>query len=134
MSVIFFFNLVFLTQPDNRTVVHGSEVEFSCVARDSDSINYIVNGTTADSRSVIDKGFIQLGTEDINPTTSRRNLTATALTQYNNTEIQCVAIDIGNPEQLFSHIGTLLVQGKLLLRPISLTNVIYFYRSIIISW
>ena len=95
-------------------------MEFSCVARDSDSINYIVNGTLADSQSVIDKGFIQLGTEDIDPTTRRRNLTATALTQYNNTKIQCVAIEFGNPEQPMSDNGTLLVQGKLLLRPVSL--------------
>ena len=95
-------------------------MEFSCVARDSNSIHYIVNGTTADNQSIIDKGFIQLGTEDIDSTTRRRSLTATALTQYNNTEIQCVAIEFGNPEQPISHIGILLVQGKLLFRPISL--------------
>ena len=89
-------------------------MEFSCVAKDSDSINYIVNGTHADDQSIIDKGFIQLGSENIDPTTRRRNLTATALTQYNNTEIQCAAFDIGNAKQLISDIGILLVQGKLL--------------------
>ena len=77
-----------------------------------------MNGTHADNQSDIDKGFIQLGSENIDPTTKRRNLTATALTHYNNTKIQCAAFDIGKPEQQLS--GILLVQGKLLLRPISL--------------
>ena len=95
-------------------------MEFSCVAVDSDLLSFFVNGTTANEQSVIDKGFIPLGIEDIDPTTTRRNLTATALTQYNNTEIQCVAIDIGNLVQRISDIGILLVQGKLLLRLISL--------------
>ena len=76
-----------------------------------------MNGTHADDQSIIDK---QLGTDNIDPTTRRRNLTATALTQYNNTEIQCAAFDIGNAKQLISDIGILLVQGKLLLRLISL--------------
>ena len=78
-----------------------------------------MNGTAAGDQSVIDKGFIQLGTEDIDATTRRINLTATALTQYNNTEIQCAAFEIGN-QVLFSDIGILLVQGKLSLRPIFL--------------
>ena len=33
--------------------------------------------------------FIQLWIENIDDTTQQTNLTATALTQYNNTEIQC---------------------------------------------
>ena len=95
-------------------------MEFSCVAVDSVLLFFLVDGISATEQSVIDKGFIQLGTEDIDATTRRTNLTATALTQYNNTEIQCVAFEIGNPEQPISDIGILLVQGKLLLRPISL--------------
>ena len=109
-----------MTHPNNITVVHGTEVEFSCVAVEADILSFFVDGIAATEQSIIDKGFIQLGTEDIDPTTRRRNLTVTALTQYNNTEIQCFAIDIGNPEQLFSGIGILLVQGRLLLRLISL--------------
>ena len=110
----------FLTHPDNITVLHGTEVEFSCVAVEADLLSFFVDSFAASEQSVVDKGFIQLGTEDIDPTTRRRNLTATALTQYNNTEIQCVAFEIGNSEQPRSYIGILLVQGKLLLRPISL--------------
>ena len=75
-----------------------------------------MNGTDASDQSVTNEGFIQLGIEDIDPTTSRRNLTATALTQYNNTEIQCVAVKFGNLEHPISDTGILLVQGKLLLR------------------
>ena len=105
------------------TVVNGTEVEFSCiVAKGSDSILflYIVNDTYANEQIIIDKGFIELGIVNTNSTTKVRNLTATALTQYNNTEIQCKAIVIGKPVELSSDIGILLVQGKLLLRPISL--------------
>ena len=110
----------FLTHPDNITVVHGTEVEFSCVAINLDILSFLVDGIAATERSVIDKGFIELVTEDIDPTTRRRNLTATALTQYNNTKIQCVIFDIGNAEQQLSDNGTLFVQGKLLLRLVSL--------------
>ena len=88
-------------------------MEFSCVAVDTFLLSFVVNDTAANDQSVIDEGFIELGTEVIDSTT-RSNLTATALTQYNNTEIQCVAIAIGNL-LLFSDIGILLVQGKLLI-------------------
>ena len=89
-------------------------MEFSCVVVDSDFLSFIVNDTAASEQSVINEGFIQLGIEDINLTIKRRNLTATALTQYNNTEIKCLALKFGNPENPISDIGILLVQGKLL--------------------
>ena len=97
-------------------------MEFSCVAVEADILLFFVDGISATEQSVTDKGFIQLGTEDIDSTTRRTNLTATALTQYNNTKIQCLAIEfnIDNPKQLFSNNDTLLVQGKLLLRLVSL--------------
>ena len=38
-----------------------------------------VNGTSASEPSVVAEGFIQLGLEDIDHTTQRRNLTATAI-------------------------------------------------------
>ena len=114
---IFIIITEFLTHPDNITVVHGTEVEFSCVAVDSDLLSFFVNGKAASDQSVIDIGFIELGTEDIDSTATRRNLTLNASTQYNNTEIQCAAFEIGNETQELSDIGILLVQGKLLLRP-----------------
>ena len=96
------------------TVVNGTEVEFSCIVNTNDSILflYTVNDTYANEQRIIDKGFIELGITNINPTTKMRNLTATALTQYNNTEIKCVAFVIGKPLQVFSDIGLLLVKGK----------------------
>ena len=50
----------------------------------------------ASQGSIVAKGFIQLWIENIDDTTQRTNLTATALTQYNNTEIQCRTIVIGS--------------------------------------
>ena len=88
-------------------------MEFSCVAV-TDYIIYRVNDTLASEPSIIDEGFTLVEIEDIDPTTRRRNLTATALAKYNNTEIQCVATDFVNPA-LNSSTGILLVQGKLLL-------------------
>ena len=73
-----------------------------------------MDGISASEQSAIDKGFMQLGTEDIDTTTARRNLTVTVLTQYNNTEIQCLATDFVN-QGLLGDTGILLVQGKLLL-------------------
>ena len=99
-----------MTHPENITALDGTEVEFSCVAV-TDFIIYRVNNTLASELSIIDQGFTLVEIEDINPTTRRRNLTATALTQYNNTEIQCVATDFVNPA-LNSDTGILLVQGK----------------------
>ena len=75
-----------------------------------------MDGISASEQSAIDKGFMQLGTENIDTTTARRNLTVTVLTQYNNTdhEIQCLATDFVN-QGLLGGTGILLVQGKLLL-------------------
>ena len=68
----------------------NSEVEFTCVAVATEII-FFVNGTTASESIIEDKGFTELDPDEVNDTTLRRSLTATALTQYNNTEIQCVA-------------------------------------------
>ena len=94
-------------------------MEFSCVVEDSKLLLFVVNDTFADKQSVIDKGFIQHAIpEDSWPSTRIRNLTATASTKYNNTEIKCFATNFVN--ELNSSTGILLVQGKLLLRLISL--------------
>ena len=103
-----------MTHPDNKTILNGTDVELSCVAIEADLLSFFVNGTAANHQSVTNKGFIELGIEDIDSTTTRRNLTATVSTPHNKTEIQCGAFEIGKAEQqLFSHIGILLVQGKL---------------------
>ena len=58
------------------------------------------------------------------PTTKRINLTATALTQYNNTEIQCRAVVYGSTSQVLSDYATLLVQGKAIINKLSVNNVL----------
>ena len=68
-----------------------------------------VNGTSASEQSDIDKSFIQLWIENIDDTTQIINLTATALTQYNNTEVQCRAVVYGSASQVLSDYATLLV-------------------------
>ena len=79
------FIAVFVDHPDSINAVDGTEVQFSCIAINASLVLFEVNGTSASEQSVIDKGFIELGIENIDPTTKRINLTATALTQYNNT-------------------------------------------------
>ena len=88
-------------------------MKFGCVAVEADVLAFFVNDTAASEQIVIDKGFIELGAEVID-CRIERNLTATALTEYNNTEIQCLAIDVEQQLHVFSDNGTLLVQGKLL--------------------
>ena len=87
-------------------------MEFNCIAVKANLIVFFVNDTSASEQSVGDKGFIQQLIEDLNATTRRRNLTATALTEFNNTEIQCVAIDNNQPSMpMYSDIAVLLIQG-----------------------
>ena len=107
--------VVFLSHPHTVTVVDGTKVEFSCIVSTDDSILllYIVNDTYANKQTIIDKGFIQLGIVNYDSTTQIRNLTATALSQYNNTEIKCVVFVIGKTQKLFSDMGQLVVKGKL---------------------
>ena len=102
-----------MQHPESKAAINGERVDWQCKVKGSDEIQFLVNKTFASDRSVDDKGFVQTVLEDVNSTTQQINLTATALTQYNNTEIQCVAL-IGNTKALFSNIGKLLVQGKLL--------------------
>ena len=91
----------------------NSEVEFSCVAI-ANEIIFFINETSASDSIVTNKGFIQLPGDDVNDTTLRRNLTATALTQYNNTEIQCVALIVVSATEIksiVSDVAILKVQG-----------------------
>ena len=115
-----------MQHPESIVGINGEIVVWQCKAKRSDEIQFLVNNTFASEKSVNDKGFVQTVLEDVNNTTQRINLTATALTQYNNTEIQCAAFIIsGNATVLLSNIGNLLVQGKsLYINLFSYTNVI----------
>ena len=78
-------------------------------------MDWLVNKTNADEQTVVDKGFIQGAVIDINETTRERILTATALTQYNNTNIICrasITVNIVDVEAVISDPAILLVQGN----------------------
>ena len=91
----------------------NSEVEFSCVAIATEII-FFVNGTSASDSIIEDKGFTQLSADRVNDTTLRRSLTATALTQYNNTEVYCLAlivVSLTETPSIGSDVAILRVQG-----------------------
>ena len=66
----------------------GTTVQFSCVVV-AEEIAYFVNNSATNEQNIIDAGFTESGVEFLNATTLRLNLTATALSQYNNTEVYC---------------------------------------------
>ena len=106
--MIHFFHLVFLVDPVSITAVDGSTVEFTCTAINTDTIVYRVNDSSATSQDVISKGFTQLGSEEVGSLTTRRNLTVTVSSLYNNTEIFCRAVGSPNTD---SAVAILTVQG-----------------------
>ena len=116
-----YFHLVFLVNPVSVAAVDGSTVEFTCTANNTDTITYRVNDTSATLQSVISKGFIQLGSEEMGSLTTRRNLTVTVSSLYNNTEIFCRAI--GSTMNTDSEIAILIVQGVEVLISISYMHV-----------
>ena len=99
-----------LVPPKSVNVIDGDSVVFQCRAI-ADDVVFFVNGTLAAEQVVIDKGFKESTITDINGTTRERTLTATALTQYNNTNIICRAVIV---ENLIS-VGTVLSDPAILL-------------------
>ena len=83
--------IVFLVNPVSVAAVDGTKVEFTCTANNTDTITYRVNDTSAASKSVISKGFTELGAEEVGSLTTRSNLTVTVSSLNNNTEIFCRA-------------------------------------------
>ena len=119
----------------------GTTVQFSCVAV-AEEINYFVNNTATNEQNIIDAGFTESGVDILNDTTRRLNLTATALSQYNNTEVLCRGLNTVGLMTFptFSEVAVLLVQGKLITTYSPLYIIIgiiiimiVFLRSIIIS-
>ena len=68
-----------------------------------------MNDTSASLGSVTNKGFTQLHSEEVSSHTTRRNLTVTVSSLYNNTEIFCRAQ--GSSMNTNSEIAKLIVQG-----------------------
>ena len=101
---------VFLVHPASIAAVDGSTVEFTCTASNTDSIYYRVNDTVASSGYIIDKGFNQFDAEEFETLVTRRNLSVTVSSLYNNTEIFCRAL--GTNKNVNSNTATLTVQGN----------------------
>ena len=111
-ACIYLSSIVILEYPENTVAINGERIVWLCKAKGSDVIQFLVNGTFASEQTIQDKGFVQGFIDNIDSTTKQRNLTVTALTQYNNTEIQCVAIDNNQPSMpIHSDIALLLIQG-----------------------
>ena len=90
----------------------GTTVQFSCVVV-AEEIDYFVNNTPTNEQNIVDAGFEESIVEFLNDTTRRLNLTATALSQYNNTEIYCRGLNtMMSLGQSVSETAILLVQGK----------------------
>ena len=101
---------MFLVHPTSITAVDGSTAEFTCTADNTDTILYFVDQISALSMSIMDKGFNQLGPELLDTLVTRRNLSVTVSSLYNNTEILCKAI--GTNTNVNSNTATLTVQGN----------------------
>ena len=102
---------VILSHPESINVTTNSEVEFSCVAT-ANEIIFFVNETSASDFIFANKGFTQLPTDDVYDTTLRRCQTATALTQYDNTEVLCLALIVVSVNPIPSDVAILRIQGK----------------------
>ena len=93
----------------------GTKVQFSCVIV-AEEIDYFVNNTPANIQNIVDAGFKESTVDNLNDTTRRLNLTATAMSQYNNTEVLCRGLNTVGIMTFpaFSEVAVLLVQGKLI--------------------
>ena len=101
---------MFLVHPTSIAAVDGSTVEFTCTANNTDTILYRVNHTFASDTGNMNKGFKQLDAEELDTLVTRRNLSVTVSSLYNNTEILCRAI--GTDLNVNSNTATLIVQGN----------------------
>ena len=99
---------VFLVHPTSIADVDGSTVEFTCTVKNTNAIIFRINGTTASYLHIMNKGFNQLDAEELNSLATRRNLSVTVSSLYNNTEILCRAFS----PQVDSNTAILTVQGN----------------------
>ena len=95
-----------------------------------DEVDFLVNETATNKLNIYQAGFIESTVDNLNATTQRLNLTATALSQYNNTEVLCRGINtVGLMTfAVFSEVAVLLVQGEFVVCIIIIifsTNVIH---------
>ena len=114
--IINYYFTVIIDGPDSVNAVEGTTVQFSCVVEFSGmgtrEVAFFVNDTATNNPCIIKAGFIASAVDILN-NTQRLNLTATALSQYNNTEVLCRGLKSFTLPAL-SEVAVLLVQGKLL--------------------
>ena len=127
---------VIIDGPDSVNAVNGTTVQFSCVVV-AEEIDYFVNNTPTNQQNIVDAGFKESTVDNLNDTTRRLNLTATALSQYNNTEVLCRGLNTVGLMTFpaFSQVAVLLVQGKLITNILNsyIIHSLFLYRSVIIS-
>ena len=90
----------------------GTTVQFTCVVV-AEEIDYFVNETRTKHPDITNAGFDESSFKRLNATTLRLNLTTTASSQYNNTEVKCRGLNtVGSMAfPAFSEVAVLLVQG-----------------------
>ena len=100
---------VFLVHPVSTAAVDGTTVEFTCTASNAILVDYVVNGSSADSQEIASLDvFKQLPFETLDHVTNRRNLSVTESSLYNNTEIFCRGYGSATTD---SNTAKLTVQG-----------------------
>ena len=92
----------FIEKPLSLNVTIGEEVVFYCEHRFADAIFWRINGTTLSSLPELNNDF----NGDI-----LGQLTVPALSMYNNTLIQCVAVFDSDNSQLATAFAILKIQG-----------------------
>ena len=97
-----------------------------------DEVDFLVNQTATNKQNIVDAGFKESTVDNLNDTTRRLNLTATALSQYNNTEVLCRGINtVGLMTfAVFSEVAVLLVQGEFVVC-IIIINILYQCNTLI---
>ncbi len=97
--------------PLSMIYINGEEFLFTCSASNADLLNFLVNGTPAADEIIDDQGYTQ-SVVDMNGDILMRNLTGTAQTQHNGTNITCAAVKLSPLEDAISDIAVYQVQGN----------------------
>lgn len=92
IGMVFGKDPVIIDGPDTVITEEGATVQFSCIVEFSGEgtreVKFFVNDVDTNAAT----GFNQSTAKNLNPTTLGLNLTAIALSQYNNTKVYCRAL------------------------------------------
>ena len=109
---------VIIDGPDSVNAIEGSRVKFTCIVVAKEIDFYINNSATHDPH-IVQAGFIESFVDvlNINATKRRLNLTATALIQYNTTEVYCRGLNTVGEMTIpaYSEVATLFIQGEFIM-------------------